>query len=111
MLSGRIRRGDHASGEKAGDMGQLYHGIPREEVPWFPIINPERCDDCLKCLEFCGHDVYEAVEEKLDVARPFNCVVGCSSCQSVCPHNAIHFMERRDLKMLLRQLRRQRAGM
>jgi formate hydrogenlyase subunit 6/NADH:ubiquinone oxidoreductase subunit I len=51
------------------------------------------------------------VEGKLDVARPFDCPVGCSRCQSVCPRNAIHFMERRDLNMLLQQLRRQRAGM
>jgi NAD-dependent dihydropyrimidine dehydrogenase PreA subunit len=92
-------------------MGQLYQGIPREQIPWFPIINPERCDDCLKCLEFCPYDVYEEVEEKLDVARPLNCLVGCSRCQPVCPQNAIHFMERRDLNMLLQQLRRQRAGM
>ena len=53
----------------------------------------------------------EAVEGKLDVARPFDCPVGCSRCQSVCPQNAIHFMESRDLNMFLKQLRRQRAGM
>jgi NAD-dependent dihydropyrimidine dehydrogenase PreA subunit len=92
-------------------MGQLYQGIPREEIPWFPIINPERCDNCLKCLEFCPYDVYQAPEGKLDVARPFNCLVGCARCRSICPQNAIHFMEYRDLGMLLKQLRRQRAGM
>ena len=52
---------------------------------------------------------YRDVE--LDVARPLNCPVGCSRCQSVCPQNAIHFMERRDLNMLLMQLRQQRAGL
>lgn len=92
-------------------MTEFYQGIPRAEIPWFPIINPELCDNCLKCLEFCPHDVYEEAEGKLDVARPLNCPVGCSRCQAVCPQNAIHFMERRDLNMLLMQLRRQRAGM
>ena len=92
-------------------MGQLYQGIPREEIPWFPMIDPERCDNCLKCLDFCPYDVYEAVEGKLDVARPLNCLVGCSNCQRICPQKAIVFMERRDLNMLLQQLRRQRAGM
>jgi len=92
-------------------MSDLYQGVPRAEIPWFPIINPELCDNCLKCLEFCPHDVYEEAEGKLDVARPLNCPVGCSRCQSVCPHKAIYFMERRDLNMLLMQLRRQRAGM
>jgi len=92
-------------------MSGLYQGIPRGEIPWFPVINPVRCDDCLKCLEFCPYDVYEEVEGKLEVARPLNCLVGCSGCQPVCPQNAIYFMERRDLNMVLQQLRRQRAGM
>lgn len=92
-------------------MAQLYQGIPRENIPWFPIINPQRCDDCLKCLEFCPYGVYEAAEGKLDVAHPLNSLVGCSRCQSVWPQDAIYFMERRDLNMLLQQLRRQRAGM
>ena len=47
MLSGRIRRCDHASGEGVGDMGQLYQGIPRGEIPWFPIVNPEQCDEAV----------------------------------------------------------------
>ncbi len=25
-------------------MGQLYQGLPREEIPWVPIINPERME-------------------------------------------------------------------
>jgi len=92
-------------------MGQMYQGIPREDIPWFPLIDPERCDHCLKCLEFCPHGVYEAVEGKLDVANPFNCPVGCSRCLSVCPQKAIAFMSARDLGMMLQQLRRQRAGL
>ena len=89
-------------------MGQLYQGIPREEIPWFPMIDPELCDNCLKCLEFCQYDVFEAAEGKLEVGRPMNCLVGCSNCKRVCPRNAIFFMERRDLNMLLMQLRQQR---
>jgi NAD-dependent dihydropyrimidine dehydrogenase PreA subunit len=92
-------------------MSQLYQGVPREDIPWFPMIDPERCDHCLKCLEFCPHDVYESVEGKLEVANPFNCPVGCSRCQSVCPQKAIAFMSPRDLGMMLQQLRRQRAGL
>lgn len=87
-------------------MAQTYQGVPREEIPWFPIINPELCDSCLKCLEFCPHDVYEAVDGKLDVARPMSCIVSCSSCKNVCSRKAIFFMERRDLNMLLNMLRR-----
>jgi formylmethanofuran dehydrogenase subunit E len=48
-------------------MGQLYQGIPREQIPWFPIINPERCDEAmaepyarmaeakLLCVPCCGY--------------------------------------------------------
>jgi MinD superfamily P-loop ATPase len=92
-------------------MGQLYQGMPREDIPWFPMVNPERCDHCLKCLQFCRYGVYEAVEGKLEVAQPFNCLVGCSRCESICPQKAIAFMSTRDLGMFLQQLRRQRAGM
>jgi formylmethanofuran dehydrogenase subunit E len=28
-------------------MGQLYQGISRGEIPWFPIINPERCSEAV----------------------------------------------------------------
>jgi len=89
-------------------MSQLYQGIPREQIPWFPIIDTERCDDCLKCLDFCPYHVYETPDGKLEVARPLDCPVGCSRCRSICPQKAIHFMEMRDLNMLLMQLRRQR---
>ncbi len=75
------------------------------------MIDPARCDHCLKCLEFCPYKVYEAVDRKLEVARPLDCPVGCSRCQSICPQKAIHFMAMRDLNMLVQQLRRQRAGM
>jgi NAD-dependent dihydropyrimidine dehydrogenase PreA subunit len=92
-------------------MSQMYQGIPRGEIPWFPMIDPERCDHCLKCLEFCPYRVYEAVEGKLEVARPLDCPVGCSRCRSICPQKAIQFMGMRDLNMLLMQLRRQRAGL
>jgi len=90
---------------------QLYQGIPREEIPWFPIINPDLCDNCLKCLEFCPHDVYGTEDGRIDVARPMNCLVSCNSCKNVCPKKAIFFMERSDLNMLVSMLHRSRGPM
>jgi len=48
-------------------MGQLYQGIPRGEIPWFPIINPERYGEAVAepyarmvegkilCVPCCGY--------------------------------------------------------
>lgn len=70
-----------------------WRGIPREEVPWFPAIDAERCTGCQTCTAFCQNDVLEFDEKtvKVRVARPFNCVVECSTCARLCPSGAISF--------------------
>ncbi|MFW6287964.1 MAG: 4Fe-4S dicluster domain-containing protein [bacterium] len=64
---------------------------PREEIPWFPKINADKCTNCGSCVDFCGHDTYEWNYDKAVVANPYNCVVGCSSCRIQCPVEAIEF--------------------
>ena len=73
-------------------MGE-WRGIPREEIPWFPTIDAERCTGCQTCMAFCKNDVLEFDEktEKVRVAKPFNCVVECSTCARLCPSEAISF--------------------
>lgn len=70
-----------------------WQGIPREEVPWFPTIMDELCDGCKICLNFCSFGVYEYDEKtnKVIVANPFNCQVGCSICALKCKPRAISF--------------------
>ncbi|MFW6238821.1 MAG: 4Fe-4S dicluster domain-containing protein [Halanaerobiales bacterium] len=66
---------------------------PREEIPWFPRIDEEKCTGCGTCLDFCGHGTYEWDDEveRPVVANSYNCVVGCSSCRNQCPEDAIEF--------------------
>jgi NAD-dependent dihydropyrimidine dehydrogenase PreA subunit len=80
--------------EMAKDLSkQLWHGIPRTEIPWYPTINADKCIGCELCYVTCGREVFEFNDKKrkAEVARPFNCMVGCSTCAMVCPTEAISF--------------------
>lgn len=75
---------------------QLWHGIPRKEIPWFPTITAEKCIGCELCYISCGREVFEYDEaaHKVVVERNYNCMVGCSTCSTVCPTEAITFPSR-----------------
>lgn len=70
-----------------------WQGIPRDSIPWYPTIDLEKCKGCKVCFNFCRQHVYKWTEEtkKVAVARPFNCVVGCSTCAGLCDEEAISF--------------------
>jgi CDP-4-dehydro-6-deoxyglucose reductase len=70
-----------------------WHGIPREEIPWFPAVNEDTCIGCGTCVTGCGRAVYrfDFARKKAVVADPFNCMVGCMTCANTCPTNAIGF--------------------
>lgn len=72
---------------------RTWQGKPREQVPWYPSIYPERCDGCGACLAFCQYGVYDLDEasNKAIVVDPFNCVVGCNACARECRRGAIRF--------------------
>ncbi|MEM2045778.1 MAG: hypothetical protein QW497_01995 [Candidatus Bathyarchaeia archaeon] len=41
-------------------------GVPRDKIPWYPLIDYGKCDLCggkPKCKEFCLHNVFEVAEE------------------------------------------------
>lgn len=75
---------------------RTWRGKPREQVPWYPSIYPDRCDGCGDCLAFCAYDVYDLDEasHKAIVVDPFNCLVGCDACARVCKRRAIRFPSR-----------------
>ncbi len=72
---------------------KTWQGVPRDQVPWYPTIREELCDGCRICLNFCSFGVYEYDEKtnKVRVANPFNCEVGCSTCAAKCKPKAIVF--------------------
>ena len=61
-------------------------------VPWFPVIDYERCANCKQCLNFCLFGVYGLSEqEQVQVQKPANCKTNCPACARVCPQKAIIF--------------------
>lgn len=70
-----------------------WRGIPREEIDWYPAIDPEKCIGCKTCVDFCKNDVLEFDEavQKTRVNNPYNCVVECRTCARLCPTEAISF--------------------
>jgi len=82
-----------------------YLGLPRNEIPWYPKINYDLCSNCGICLEKCDHKVFAHEGDKVVVAQPYECLVGCESCRHRCPVGAISFPSRDELKKILRELR------
>lgn len=65
-------------------------GYPRERIAWFPTIDETKCVKCGMCMN-CGKNVYDWTPEGAKASRPYQCVVGCSTCASLCLGNAITF--------------------
>jgi NAD-dependent dihydropyrimidine dehydrogenase PreA subunit len=60
--------------------------------PWFPVIDYQRCTNCMQCLSFCLFDVYGSTTEgKIQVRNQNNCKTDCPACSRVCPEVAILF--------------------
>lgn len=73
-----------------------WHGIPRDQIPWNPTVDKGVCIGCTLCFATCGRGVYEwDTENRLPVvAAPTNCMVGCTTCGTICPVQAIQFPDR-----------------
>jgi Pyruvate/2-oxoacid:ferredoxin oxidoreductase delta subunit len=60
--------------------------------PWFPVIDYDRCTNCMQCLTFCLFDVYGVdKQDKIQVQNQDNCKTDCPACSRVCPEVAILF--------------------
>jgi len=60
--------------------------------PWFPVIDYDRCTNCMQCLTFCLFEVYGVDKnDKLTVQNQSNCKTDCPACSRVCPEVAILF--------------------
>jgi NAD-dependent dihydropyrimidine dehydrogenase PreA subunit len=61
---------------------------------WYPVVDYERCGQCMECLNFCLFGVFSVDESgMLRVEQPDACRDGCPACSRVCPMGAILFPE------------------
>ncbi len=89
-----VAQRDSGQSAKRQDYGK-WRGYPREQIPWFPVIDQDLCDGCGLCLRICATKALAPTPDgKVDVSDPFKCVVGCSSCANVCRPKAITFPPR-----------------
>ena len=75
--------------EERASTNAAQHG---EWKPWFPVIDYDRCTNCMQCLSFCLFDVYGVDDEQqIQVQNNDNCKTNCPACSRVCPEAAIMF--------------------
>jgi len=91
-------------------MGEKFHGIPREEIRWFPTIDREKCTRCGVCVEFCHQKVFSWVDGDPSVSNPYGCIVGCTGCEGKCESKAISFPSMRKINEELKTLRAKYSG-
>src|SRR6184192_3817040 len=71
------------------EIGAARHG---EWKPWFPVIDYDRCTNCMQCLSFCLFGVYGVDEQhRIQAQNHDNCKTNCPACSRVCPEAAIMF--------------------
>jgi CDP-4-dehydro-6-deoxyglucose reductase, E3 len=87
-----------------------WHGIPREEIDWHPMVVAERCIGCGICVTSCGRQVYafDYEENVAVVEHPLQCMVGCTTCATVCTQDAIEFPSQGSIRQLIRTRKLQR---
>jgi len=80
-------------------MSVLTDGAEVEPVKrrWYPVIDYERCTNCMECIDFCLFGVYGVDPlERILVEQQDNCKKGCPACSRVCPENAIVFPQHKE---------------
>lgn len=89
-----------------------WHGIPRQEINWHPTIVTERCSGCGMCVTSCGRNVYAFDYEanKPVVVAPTMCMVGCTTCATICLRDAIEFPSTGSIRQLIRERKIQRQA-
>lgn len=81
---------------------KIWHGIPRDDINWYPIVKSCLCDGCGLCVTTCPN---QALSFDFEMDLPFvdmlRCMVGCSICASVCSLQAIVFPDPETLHKMI----------
>jgi NAD-dependent dihydropyrimidine dehydrogenase PreA subunit len=82
-----------------------WKGVPREQIDWHPTIDEDKCQGCGMCVTSCGREVFDfdAAKKKAVVARPLQCLVGCTSCEAWCVFEAISFPDKQYVRDLIKK--------
>jgi len=90
-----------------------FMGVPREKIDWSPRIDYNKCNDCMECVKFCPHNVFEVKEneeKKFIVKNPNNCVVFCRACGKACGLDAIEFPNKTETTAHIKKIRKEAGG-
>lgn len=90
-----------------------FMGVQREKIDWSPRIDYDKCNNCMECVKFCPHNVYEVnedAERKLIVKNPNNCVVFCRACGKACGLDAIDFPNKNETTAHIKAIRKEAGG-
>ena len=64
---------------------------------WYPVIDYDRCTNCMECIDFCLFGVYGVdFLDRILVENQDSCKKGCPACSRVCPENAIVFPQHKE---------------
>ena len=82
-----------------------WKGADRTKIKWNPKIDGKKCTGCGMCITTCGKKVFDFdwAEGKAKVARPDNCMVGCTSCEVWCLFDAISFPDKKMVKDFIKE--------
>lgn len=82
-----------------------WHGIPREQIDWHPTVIAERCIGCGICTTSCNKGVYAFDYEanKPVVVAPQSCMVGCTTCATICPEDALEFPSQGYVRQIIKK--------
>lgn len=82
-----------------------WHGVPRAEIQWQPTVIADRCVGCGLCATSCGRGVYafDYEQNRPVVVAPEMCMVGCTTCATICTQDAIEFPSIGYIRQVIRQ--------
>ena len=82
-----------------------WHGVPRQEIEWSPTVITDRCVGCGLCTTSCGRGVYafDYAANRPVVAMPQMCMVGCTTCATICTQDAIEFPTQGYIRQIIKK--------
>jgi formate hydrogenlyase subunit 6/NADH:ubiquinone oxidoreductase subunit I len=90
---------------------ESYEGVPRDKIPWNPIIDQKKCVACGKCVDFChvgAFGIEEKGGQKRTKVNPNRCIVFCRGCEDVCPEGAITHPSEEETQKVIDELKKQK---